>query len=167
MIIVILIAAAFALFLVAVLGQRSARRRWWIVILGALLIASVGAIAANDASRFGMTTKVETQTSEIVGAADHTVFASPIGSAKQTYAVAYRQNPLSKRVSVAKPGINVAVHLHRTTGKQAHVTIRRTELRYKDAFAAFLFAGSGQNGQVLNTDYTFSIPLAWGVVNRK
>ncbi|KRN23363.1 DUF4811 domain-containing protein [Lacticaseibacillus camelliae] len=167
MILVILIVAALALFLVAVLGQRSLRRRIWIAGLGVLLIASVGAIAANDASRFGMTTKVFTQTTEIVGAADHTILTVPIGTAKQNLAVVYRKNPLSKKVSVAKPGVNTDVKLHRTNSRQAHVTIKRTELRYKDTFAAFLFAGSGQNGQVLTTTYDFAIPQSWRVSERK
>ncbi|MFD1440437.1 DUF4811 domain-containing protein [Lacticaseibacillus hegangensis] len=167
MILVILVIAAFALFLVAVLGQQSLRRRVWIAVLGVLLIASAFAIAANDASRFGMTTKVITQTTEIVGAADHTILTSPIGTDKQNLAVVYRQNPLSKKVSVAKPDINTVVKLHRTDSRLGQVTIKRTELRYKDTFAAFLFAGSGQNGQTLNTTYDFAIPQSWRVSERK
>lgn len=167
MILVILIVAAFALFLVAVLDRPSAHRNTWIAVLGTLLIASVAAIAANDASRFGMTTTTKSQTVAIVGAANHTVFTVPIGANHQTYAVAYRKNPLSKRVTVARPGIKRTVHLKRTAKSQATLNTVRTELRYKGPWAAFLFAGSGQNGQVLHTSYRFSIPEAWAVINRK
>lgn len=167
MILFIFVLAALLLFLVAVLGKPTAQRRLWIGIIGAVLIGSVVVIALNDASRFGMKTTTTTQTVRIVGAANHTVFATPVGAAKKAYAVAYRANPLSKKVTVAKPSITTAVRVHRTNANAAQLTMTRTKLQYQNTLAAILFAGSGQNGQVLRTTYTFHIPLSWAVISKR
>lgn len=163
MILAILVIAAFCFFLAAVLAPKGQARTAWMGILGLILVLSALAIAFNDASHFGLTETTRTTTQRIVGVKGDRVIVKPVGTNGKNHVVAYRANPLSKKVSIVKPNTTTTVTVKR--GAKAQLAITNRSLHYKNTFYAFLFAWSGQNHLSLHRTYTFTIPTSWQIVN--
>ncbi|WP_262315439.1 DUF4811 domain-containing protein [Lacticaseibacillus parakribbianus] len=159
MILVIMALSAIAYFFVAVLAPAGRGRRIGMWSLAALLILSAAGIAANDSVRFGLTTVTVTKREPLVGTKTAKVLVTK--NRAKAPVVLYRTNPLQHKVLTAASGTTTTVAIK--TGTKATVTTTDRQLRYRNGWAAFLFAWSGQNGYRLHRTVTFTVPDDWQI----
>lgn len=164
MILVILALAAIGFFLYAVLMRPGKHRRLGMVITGALVMLSVVGIAANDAFSFGLVTRQTTSEQPLIGAkAANVLLKTPLGTNGKKAAYTYRHDTRSKKVITTKPSLTTSTRVIR--GNTALVRRTQTKEYFRSDFIAVLFAGSGQNGQLKHTTYTFVLPSNWRVMS--
>lgn len=164
MILVILALAAIGFFLYAVLMRPGTHRQIGMVITGALVILSVVGIAANDAFSFGLVARQTTSEQPLVGVKTANVLIkTPIGTSGKKAAYTYRTGTQSKTVITTKPSLTTSTRV--VHGATALVRQTQTKEYFRSDFIAFLFAWSGQNGQLKHTTYTFVLPSNWRVMS--
>ncbi|MCI1986819.1 MAG: DUF4811 domain-containing protein [Lactobacillus sp.] len=159
MILLLLIAAAIGFFWTRVLWAPSRLRTTCVWTSGAVIIACVLAIAANDAWHFGMHPTTHTQTFAL---AKRPLTAHRLGTTAREVQYTYTLTTTPTRQRVTRPTLTTSVHLRRT-GQTGRVRITDQQLDYANRWSALLFAFSSQNGYHLHRTVTLMVPQDWTI----
>ncbi len=159
MILFIFVLAALGFFYHRVLDRPSRARTIGSLATGAVIVVSVLALAANDLWHVGMHNHTTAQTTALSG---KQVTVSPIGK----HEAAYRVRLATGQARTFKPGLTTTVTLKRTPATKATLTTHTTVLKFDNALAAIMFAGSGLQNRRVATRQVLTIPDSWRVVTR-
>ncbi|WP_461214983.1 DUF4811 domain-containing protein [Lacticaseibacillus sp. GG6-2] len=160
MIMFLFVLAALGFFYHRVLDQHDRARTIGTIVTGAVIVASVLAIAANDVWHVGMHEHTTSQTTALVG---NQVAAIAIGTNKHEQA--YVARLASGKTVTVKPGLTTTTALN-TNAAKARLVTSKTVLRFDNPFAAIMFAGSGLQNKRVATHVTVHIPNTWRISQR-
>lgn len=162
MIILILIIAAIGFIYFNVIPGKGHTICAWISL--AFVALTIVGIVEHDYSHYGMKTKVETSSHQLVSSVNPKLpilLYQPLGNGTEKVYL-YKTDNLQK-----KPKTTSTDHtsIHVTRSSTPKVVIKTTRYVYKNSFNAFMFVVFGHNNEFKKRQYNFYVPKNWQVLS--